>query len=236
MALGDAASVGGAVAKAFTGVRAPSTLGTFLRAFSWGHVRQLESTARAFICNLTVHCNLLPGGDQVVRLDIDSKVKQVYGGAKQGAEHGYTKVKGLHFQIVTASTPLAAPVIVATRLRRGAAGSAKGAASLIAEAIKTVRAMGATGVITVRADSAFFSHKVVATCRRAKVRFVAGMLSGADSIDDLDVLRHVNRDNDPQPPFTALQRNLSPPPRPSRSPRPLTTRRLNRKDTPIRPR
>ncbi|WP_338673281.1 IS1380 family transposase [Streptomyces sp. SCSIO 30461] len=161
----------GAVARAFDGVRAPSTLGTFLRAFSWGHVRQLESAARAFTCNLAGHCNLLPGGDQVVHLDIDSKVKQVYGAAKQGAEHGYTKVRGLHFQIVTASTPLAAPVIVATRLRKGSAGSAKGAASLIAEAIKAVRAMGATGTIVVRGDSAFFSHKVVAACRRAGARF-----------------------------------------------------------------
>jgi Transposase DDE domain group 1 len=161
----------GAMAKAFAGVRAPSTLGSFLRAFTWGHVRQLESATRAFTCNLAGHCNLLPGGDQVVYLDIDSKVKQVYGAAKQGAEHGYTKVKGLHFQIVTASTPLAAPVIVASRLRKGSAGSAKGAAHLIAEAIVQVRAMGATGMIVVRADSAFFSHKVVAACRRAKVRF-----------------------------------------------------------------
>ncbi|KDN85571.1 transposase [Kitasatospora cheerisanensis KCTC 2395] len=161
----------GAMAKAFRGVRAPSTLGSFLRAFTWGHVRQLESAARAFTCNLAAHCNLLPGSDQVVHLDIDSKVKQVYGAAKQGAEHGYTKVRGLHFQIVTASTPLAAPVIVASRLRKGSAGSAKGAASLIAEAIRAVRAMGATGTVIVRADSAFFSHKVVAACRRAKAHF-----------------------------------------------------------------
>lgn len=161
----------GALRKAFGQVRAPSTLGTFLRAFSWGHVRQLESAARAFTCALAAHCNLLPGGDQIVHLDIDSKVKQVYGATKQGAEHGYTKVRGLHFQIVTASTPLAAPVIVATRLRKGSAGSAKGAAWLIAEAIRTVRAMGARGMIVVRADSAFFSHKVVAACRRAGARF-----------------------------------------------------------------
>ena len=161
----------GAMTRAFAGIRAPSTLGTFLRAFTWGHVRQLESVARAFACNLARHCNLLAGGDQVVHLDIDSKVKQVYGAGKQGAEYGYTKVRGLHFQIVTASTPLPAPVIVATRLRKGSAGSAKGAASLIAEAIRTVRAMGATGMIVVRADSAFFSHKVVDVCRCNRVRF-----------------------------------------------------------------
>ncbi|MER6104928.1 IS1380 family transposase [Streptomyces sp. NPDC001832] len=161
----------GAMAKAFAGMRAPSTLGSFLRAFTWGHVRQLQSAVSAFTCRLAGHCQLLPGADQVVYLDIDSKVKQVYGAAKQGAEHGYTKVRGLHFQIVVASTPLAAPVIVAERLRKGSAGSAKGAATLIAEAIKAVRAMGATAMVVVRADSAFFSHKVVAVCRRHKARF-----------------------------------------------------------------
>ncbi|MFF3159684.1 IS1380 family transposase [Streptomyces sp. NPDC057910] len=161
----------GAMERAVAGVRAPSTLGGFLRAFTWGHVRQLHSAARAFTCRLTGDCNLLPGSDEIVFLDIDSKIKQVYGAGKQGAEHGCTKVRGLHFQIVVASTPLAAPVIVAERLRKGSAGSANGAASLVAEAISQVRAMGATGMIVVRADSAFFSHKVVAVCRRAKVRF-----------------------------------------------------------------
>ncbi|MFD6327936.1 IS1380 family transposase, partial [Streptomyces sp. NPDC058442] len=127
--------------------------------------------ARTFTGNLVAHCNLLPGADRVVFLDIDSKVKQVYGYAKQGASFGYTKVRGLHFQIVTASTPIAAPVIVASRLRKGAAGSAKGAASLVTEAVNAVRAMGIRGQIIVRADSAFCSHKVVAACRRAGVRF-----------------------------------------------------------------
>ncbi|MFD3821851.1 transposase [Streptomyces sp. NPDC058625] len=144
----------GAMTRAYGGMRAPSTLGTFLRAFTWGHVRQLQSAIRAFTCRLAGHCNLLPGGDQIVYLDIDSKVKQVYGAAKQGAEHGYTKVRGLHFQIVTASTPIAAPVIVASRLRKGSAGSGKGAASLITEAISAVRAMGATGQLVALARRA----------------------------------------------------------------------------------
>ncbi|MER6769649.1 hypothetical protein ABT389_07795 [Streptomyces bacillaris] len=60
-------------------------------------------------------------------LDIASKVKPVHGYAKQGAGFGYTRQRGLHFQIVTASTPIAAPVIVASRLRKGSAGSGKGA-------------------------------------------------------------------------------------------------------------
>ena len=161
----------GAMSRAFSGIRAPSTLGTFLRAFTWGHVRQLESATRAFTANLVRHCHLMPGADQVVFLDIDSKVKPVHGYAKQGAAFGYTRQRGLHFQIVTASTPLAAPVIVASRLRKGSAGSAKGAAHLIAEAVNTIRAAGVKGQLIVRGDSAFCSHQVVAACRRLGVRF-----------------------------------------------------------------
>ncbi|MCY0924545.1 IS1380 family transposase, partial [Streptomyces sp. H27-G5] len=157
--------------KLFGGVRAPSTLGTFLRAFTWGHVRQLESATRTFTCNLAAHTGLVPKDDEVVFVDLDSKVKQVYGPAKQGASFGYTKVRGLHFQIVTVKTKTCAPVIVATRLRKGSAGSGKGAASLLGEALATVRAMGITARIVVRADSAYFSHKVVAACRRAGVHF-----------------------------------------------------------------
>ncbi|MET8249698.1 IS1380 family transposase, partial [Streptomyces sp. NPDC005202] len=114
---------------------------------------------------------LVPKTDEVVFVDIDSKVKQVYGPAKQGASFGYTKVRGLHFQIVTVKTSTCAPVIVATRLRKGVAGSGKGAASLLREALATVRAMGITAQIIVRADSAFFSHKVVDACRKAGARF-----------------------------------------------------------------
>ncbi|MFC3351023.1 IS1380 family transposase, partial [Streptomyces echinoruber] len=161
----------GGLSRLFGGVRAPSTLGTFLRAFTWGHVRQLQSAARAFICTLAAHTGLVPKRDEVVSVDIDSKVKQVYGPAEQGAFFGCTKVRGLHFQIVTVKTATCAPVIIATRLRKGSAGSGKGAASLLREALATVRAMGITARIVVRADSAFFSHKVVAVCRKAGARF-----------------------------------------------------------------
>ncbi|MCY0917916.1 IS1380 family transposase, partial [Streptomyces sp. H27-G5] len=116
----------GGLARLFGGIRAPSTLGTFLRAFTWGHVRQLQSATRVFTCNLAAHTGLVPKGDEVVFVDIDSKVKQVYGPAKQGASFGYTKVRGLHFQIVTVKTGTCAPIIVATRLRKGSAGSGKG--------------------------------------------------------------------------------------------------------------
>ncbi|WP_434481646.1 IS1380 family transposase [Streptomyces sp. NBC_01340] len=161
----------GGLPRLFGGVRAPSTLGTFLRAFTWGHVRQLESAMRAFTCRPAAHTGLVPTGDEVVFVDIDSKVKPVYGPAKQGASFGYTKRRGLHFQIVTVKTSTCAPVIVATRLRKGSANSGKGAASLLREALATVRAMGITAQIIVRADSAHFSHKVVAACRAHGARF-----------------------------------------------------------------
>ncbi|MGP3991491.1 transposase [Streptomyces sp. 3N207] len=87
------------------------------------------------------------------------------------AGFGCAKVCGLHFQIVTVKTATCTPVIVATRLRKGSANSDKGAASLLREALTTVRAMGLTGQIIVRADSPYFSHKVVDVCRRASARF-----------------------------------------------------------------
>jgi len=161
----------GGLDRLFHGVYAPSTLGSFLRAFTHGHVRQLQAAARRFTANLIGHAGLVPPGEPVVFLDIDSKVKQVYGPAKQGASFGYTKVRGLHFQIVTASTPASRPVIVATRLRKGAAGSGKGAASLIAEAIRALREAGVTAMIVVRADSAFFSAKVIKAIRAGGALF-----------------------------------------------------------------
>jgi hypothetical protein len=161
----------GGLDRLFDRVYAPSTLGSFLRTFTHGHVRQLQAAARRFTANLVPHAGLIPLGEPVVYLDIDSKVKQVYGPAKQGASFGYTKVRGLHFQVVTASTPTSRPVIVATRLRKGSAGSGKGADSLVAEAIRAVREAGVTQAIVVRADSAFFSAKLVKAIRAAGALF-----------------------------------------------------------------
>src|SRR5215211_1810135 len=161
----------GGMDRLFHDMRAPSTLGTFLRGFTHGHVRQLHAVARRFTAALTAAAPLLPGADRLAFVDVDSKVKQVHGYAKQGAAFGYTKVRGLHFQAVAVSTPLAAPVIMATRLRKGSAGSGKGAASLLAEAIGAAREAGATGTIIARADSAFFSAKTIAAIRRAGARF-----------------------------------------------------------------
>jgi hypothetical protein len=161
----------GATHRLFGGIYAPSTPGSFLRSFTHGHVRQLQAAARRFTANLIAHAGLIPAGEPIVYLDVDSKVKQVYGPAKQGASFGYTKVRGLHFQIVTASTPASRPVVIATRLRKGSAGSGKGADTLIAEAIRALREAGVTAMILVRADSASFSAKLVKAIRAAGAHY-----------------------------------------------------------------
>jgi hypothetical protein len=158
----------GALPRLFGGIRAPSTLGTFLRGFTWGNVRQLDAVARETLIGLSRHAPLLPGADSYALLDVDSTVDRVYGYAKQGADYGYTRVRGLHLLLATLSTPIAAPVIAGTRLRRGSAGWAKGVASVVAEAITTARAAGATGVLVARRDSAFDNHAVVSTCVRPR--------------------------------------------------------------------
>ncbi len=91
----------GAMGRLFGGVRAPSTLGTFLRGFSFGHVRQLDSVAAGVLRNLAAHTPLLPGADQIAWIDVDDTVRETHGYSKQGAGHGYTGVKGLNALIAT---------------------------------------------------------------------------------------------------------------------------------------
>ena len=161
----------GAMRRLFTGVRAPSTLGSFLRSFTHGRVRQLAAVARRFLPRLASHTPLLPGAGQVAHLDLDDTIKPVHGYAKQRAGYGYNKVKGLKALIATLPTPLAAPVIGAIRLRKGSVNSVRGAGPFAAEAIRTARASGATGMLTVRADSAYYAAEVIAACRTAGARF-----------------------------------------------------------------
>jgi hypothetical protein len=161
----------GAMRRIFSAVRAPSTLGTFLRAFSFGHVRQLDAVAARFLVNLTAQVPVLAGADKVAFLDIDDTIKATYGYQKEGAGYGYSKVKGLNALFAIVSTPLSAPLIAATRLRKGSTNSPKGASRLVADALATVKRAGATGLITMRADSAYYAHDVIAAARRAGARF-----------------------------------------------------------------
>ena len=168
----------GAMDVLFGGVRAPSTLGSHLRCYAWGNVLQIEKAGRELLARLPALAPLLPGADVLAFVDIDSTQKRVYGHKKEGARFGHTKiqgksvlVRGLNALIGAVSTPLAAPVIAATRLRGGNASSARGAASLAAQAIGTARACGATGTIVVRMDSAYYTAAVIAAVRRNEARF-----------------------------------------------------------------
>jgi hypothetical protein len=168
----------GAMSELFTGIRAPSTLGSFLRSFTWGNVRQLDAVARRLLAELARQVPLLPGGEVLAFVDIDAMQKRVYGHAKQGAGFGHTKiqgktvlVRGLNALAAVVSTPLAAPVIAATRLRGGTANSARGAASLATEAISTARQAGCSGRLVVRIDSAYHSASVLGAIRRAGACF-----------------------------------------------------------------
>ncbi len=161
----------GAMTRLFDQVRAPSTLGTFLRLFRFGHVRQLDAVAARFLARLTAATPILAGADQVVFVDLDDTVRQTYGYAKQGTGRGYTGVNGLNALLAILSTPLSAPVIAATRLRKGPTNSVRGAGKLLADALATARRAGASGLVMVRADSAFYGYDIINTCRRAGARF-----------------------------------------------------------------
>jgi hypothetical protein len=174
----------GGMAELFGGVYAPSTLGSFLRTFTHGHVRQLQAVSREFLVQLARRAPLLPSSGAVTFIDVDSLLRRVYGKKKQGVGFGHAKVggyqvllRGYNPLVATISTPDAAPVIAATQLRAGNAGSSRGAASLVAEAIATTKAVLAArsatmpGEIVLRADSAFYARKVIAAARRGRVRF-----------------------------------------------------------------
>ncbi len=168
----------GAMPALFGGIRAPSTLGSFLRSFTWGNVLQLGKMNRLLLAELARRTPLLPGKDTLAFLDIDSQQKRVYGHQKQGAAFGHTKiqgksllVRGLNALAATISTPLGAPVIAATRLRGGSAGSARGAASFARHAVGTARDAGCTGLLVARADSAFYSAAFTGAVRAAGAYF-----------------------------------------------------------------
>jgi len=166
----------GGMGKVFDACYAPSTLGSFLREFSFGHVRQLDAVASRFLLGLAARTPLATGLDGPVLLDVDDTIVPVHGHAKQGAGFGYTKVRGLNALIATLTTGQRAPVIVAQRLRKGSCGSPRGAARIVADALATVRrghrtgiaeAAPAQGTVLLRADSAYYGHAVVNAAARA---------------------------------------------------------------------
>ncbi len=161
----------GAMRRLFTGIRAPSTLGTFLRSFTFGHVRQLDAVASRLLINLAGQAPLLPGADELAYVDVDDTFRQTYGYAKQGAGRGYTGVKGLNALLAVVSTPSSAPVIAAARLRKGSTNSARGAGRFVTDALVTAGRAGASGLLVLRADSAFYGCDVITAALRQGAHF-----------------------------------------------------------------
>ena len=137
-------------------VMAPSTIGTFLRSFTFGHVRQLDAVmSRTLARAWSLAAG--PGAAPLV-VDLDSTICEVHGKKKQGAAYGYTKHLGYHPLLATrASTG----EILLSRMRKGSAGSSRGINRFVNELAAVLKQAGATGPITVRADSAFWSKKLI---------------------------------------------------------------------------
>jgi hypothetical protein len=158
----------GASGSLFDDSRAPSTVGSWLRAHKWSNVRQLDAVSRELLARLWAAGAGPADLSAPLTIDIDSTIVEVHGRAKQGAAFGYTKVRGYHPQIATCAQT---GQVLMSRLRGGSAGAARGAASFLTETISRVRHAGATGQLTFRADSAFYSKAVLATAAKFDVRF-----------------------------------------------------------------
>ncbi|HTC85604.1 MAG TPA: IS1380 family transposase [Candidatus Acidoferrum sp.] len=147
--------------------KAASTLGTFLRSFRWGHVRQLDAVSRELLGRAWA-TGAGPGGAPLT-IDLDSTICETYGLRKEGATgFTYSHVRGYHPLLAIAA---GTGEVLMARLRGGSAYTVRGAAHFLRETIGRVRAAGASGELTVRADSGFYGHAVVAVCRAMGVRF-----------------------------------------------------------------
>jgi Transposase DDE domain group 1 len=147
-------------------VMAPSTLGTFLRAFTFGHVRQLDAVLGEAISRAWSK-GAGPGIWQLV-MDVDSTICEVAGKLKAGAGYGYTKVLGYHPIIATRADT---GEVLHARLRRGKANTQRGAKRFVEELVARVRRAGAAGELVMRFDSGFWNNEVLATLKRLNVRF-----------------------------------------------------------------
>lgn len=183
----------GGMGSLFDRTYAPSTLGSFLREFRFGHVRQLDAVASRVLTSLASQAPLLQARDgERVMVDIDDTIIEVHGYQKQGAGFGYSGVRGLNALLATASTTTSAPVILAQRLRQGKTGSPKGAARIVGDALATLRRTSITGGARplLRADSAFYGHATIGTAIKAgadvsvTVRMDPAVKAAIATIDD----------------------------------------------------
>ena len=148
-------------------VKAPSTLGTFLRSFRWGHVRQLDRVGREALARAWA-AGAGPSDDPLT-IDLDSTVCETFGLAKEGAQrHNYAGQRGYHPLLAVAA---GTGDVLMCRLRQGRANTGRGAADFLRETVSRARYAGATGELTVRADSGFYTHAIVAACRDKSVHF-----------------------------------------------------------------
>ncbi|MDQ6753687.1 MAG: IS1380 family transposase [Actinomycetota bacterium] len=153
----------GGMKRIFNACYAPSTLGSFLRAFTFGHVRQLDAVASRFLTNLAATTALLgsPGPEDFVFVDVDDTIIEVNGYQKQGSGYGYSGVRGLNALLATVSTKDTAPVILAQRLRKGGTNSARGAKRLVTDALSTLKGLQHGARVLCRFDSAYYGHATV---------------------------------------------------------------------------
>jgi hypothetical protein len=163
---------------------APSTLGTFLRAFTFGHVRQLDALLGETLVRAW-RSGAGPGEERLV-IDVDSFVGEVCGRLKQGAAYGYTKLLGYHPILATRADTRE---VLHIRLRRGSANTQKGMLRFTDELIARVERAGATGVKLLRADSGFWNTKVFKRLENAGwqysigVRMQKGIREAVEQID-----------------------------------------------------
>ena len=161
-------------------VMAPSTIGTFLRAFSFGHVRQLEAV-NGHAIERAWAAGVGPGNQSLV-IDIDSTICEVAGKAKGGAGYGYTKVLGYHPILATRADT---GEVLHARMRKGQANTQRGARRFIDEVVARVRRAGATGALTIRVDSGFWSNDTIADLNRLNVRYTMAVRTGVGNIAKL---------------------------------------------------
>jgi hypothetical protein len=158
-------------------VMAPSTIGTFLRTFTFGHVRQLEAVVGRVLERAWV-AGAGPADDPLV-IDIDSTICEVAGKHKHGAGYGYTKVLGYHPILATRADT---GEVLHARMRKGQANTQRGARRFIDELVARVRRAGATGKLTVRLDAGFWSNDTITTLNRLDVRYTMAVRTNTKGI------------------------------------------------------
>jgi hypothetical protein len=158
-------------------VMAPSTLGTFLRAFSFGHVRQFEKVIGDAL-GAAWSLGLGPGADQLV-VDIDSTIREVFGRLKSGAAYGYTKVLGYHPILATRADT---GEILHARMRKGSANTQRGTKRFVEELVARLRRAGATGQIIIRFDSGYWNYETIKVLTRLKVSYTMAVRTGVKAL------------------------------------------------------